>query len=90
MTEKQEKIQILALLRDQINFFEEIAFEVEKNAYRISLLPCSETLEHREAENHFSNEEIQELRQDMQVIMDRIKKNLPPVALVNTDKVKII
>jgi len=90
MTEKQEKIQILALLRDQINFFEQIAFEVEKNAYRIALMPCIETLEHREAENHFSTEEIEELNRDMNIVLDRIKKNLPLVALVNTDKVKII
>ena len=40
MTEKQEQIQFLALLRDQINFFESIAFEVEKNSLRIALLPC--------------------------------------------------
>tara|TARA_R110002020_G_C16118153_1_gene760118 strand:+ start:718 stop:990 length:273 start_codon:yes stop_codon:yes gene_type:complete len=90
MTEKQEQIQFLALLRDQINFFESIAFEVEKNAYRISLMPCSEDLEHREAYTHFSTVEIYELKQDMQIILERIKKNLPPVALVNTDKVKII
>ena len=90
MTEKQEKIQILAFLRDQINFFEQIAFEVAKNTYRIDCLPCSETLEHREAENHFSTEEIEELSRDMNIVLERIKKNLPPLALVNTDKIKII
>ena len=90
MTEKQEQIQFLALLRDQINFFEQMAFEVEKNADIIALLPCSEDLEHKESCTHFSTGEIQELKQDMKIILERIKKNLPPVALINTDKVKII